>query len=99
VNLDWTENGFQATGAEPTMGVQHLAGVLWETKRRSHISVTAELEMSLQQQALYLAALGLLLRLNLVERQLEGAAGRQPSLQRSEFAGRWRVDDGDGETL
>jgi len=52
------------------MGVQRLAGGLWDAQRRTHISVAAELEMSLQQQALHLAALGLLLRFNLVEREL-----------------------------
>ena len=60
----------RAAGAEPAMGVQHLAGGLRDAQRRPHISVTAELEMSLQQQALHLAALGLLLRFNLVEREL-----------------------------
>ena len=31
------------------MGVQRLAGGLWDAQRRTHISVAAELEMSLQQ--------------------------------------------------
>ena len=52
------------------MGVGQLAVLLLEVERGSHISVTAELEMSLKQQALHLAALGLLLRLNLVEWEL-----------------------------
>ena len=52
------------------MGVQHLAGRLRDTQRKPHIPVAAELEMSLKQQALHLAALGLLLRLNLVEWEL-----------------------------
>jgi hypothetical protein len=52
------------------MSVQFLAGRLWDTQRRPHISVTAELKMSLQQQALHLAPSGLLLRLNLVEWKL-----------------------------
>jgi hypothetical protein len=43
---------------------------LLDAQRRSHISVAAELQMSLEQQALHLAALGLLLRLDLVEREL-----------------------------
>jgi hypothetical protein len=43
---------------------------LRDAQRRSHISVAAALEMSLKQQALHLAALGLLLRLNLVKREL-----------------------------
>ena len=40
---------------------------MWDAQRRSYISVAAAIEMSLKQQALHLAALGLLLRLNLVE--------------------------------
>ncbi len=65
--------------------------------RRSY-PVNKYLEMSLKQQALHLAALGLLLRLNLVERELEGATGRQPVLQQSEFVGRRSGDDGGGGT-
>ena len=76
------------------MGVQHLAGRLWDTKRRSHIAVTTELEVSLKKQALHLAALGLLLRLNSVEWELEGVMSRQPSLQRSELKGGRSSDDG-----
>src|ERR1035438_4194274 len=39
---------------------------------RSHISIAAVLDMSLEQQALHLAALGLLLGFNFVERKLQG---------------------------
>jgi hypothetical protein len=46
--------------------------------------------MSLKQQALHLAALGLLLRFNLVERELQRTSGCQPSLQQGELEGRWR---------
>ncbi len=81
------------------MSVQRLAGRLWDAERRPDISVTAPMEMSLKQQALHLAALVLLLRFDLVERELEGATGRQPSLQQSEFAGRWSGGDGRGGTL
>jgi hypothetical protein len=38
--------------------------------------VAAVLEVSLEQQALHLAASGLLLRLDLVEGELEGSRGR-----------------------
>jgi hypothetical protein len=43
---------------------------LWDGQRGTHIAVAAELKMSLKQQALHLAAFGLLLRFNLVEREL-----------------------------
>jgi hypothetical protein len=36
--------------------------------------------MGLKQQALHLAPFGLLLRLNLMEREVQGSWGRQPSL-------------------
>jgi hypothetical protein len=94
VNLDWTEDRFQAAGAEPPPSVQDLAAGLWETQCGSHISVAAELEVGLQQQALHLASSDLLLRLNLVEWELEGVTRRQPSLQRSEFEGGWSGEDG-----
>lgn len=50
--------------------------------------------MGLKQQALHLAPPDLLLRLNLVEWELEGVMRRQPSLQRSELEGGWSSDDG-----
>jgi hypothetical protein len=62
---------------------------LWDAQRGPHIAVAAELKMSLKQQALHLAAFALLLRFNLVERELKGATGCQPVLQQSEFAGCW----------
>ena len=80
------------------MSVQHLAGRLWDAQRRPDISVTAELEMSLKQQALHLDAFGLLLGLDLVEWELEGGTRRQPSFQQSEFAGCWSGGDGSGGT-
>ena len=79
---------------EQTSGVPHLAGRLSDTQCRSHISVAAELEMGLKQQALHLTAFGILLRLNLMEWELESARGCQPSLQRGEFEGGWSGDDG-----
>jgi hypothetical protein len=50
--------------------------------------------MGLKQQALHLAPSDLLLRLNLVEWELEGVTRRQPGLQRREFEGGWSGDDG-----
>ena len=49
--------------------------------------------MSLEQQTLYLASLELLLRFNLVERELQGATESQPSLQQGELKGRWSGGD------
>jgi len=87
VNFYRTEDGFQFPSADPTMGVQHIAGCLGDAQSRAYISVATELEMGLKQQALYLAPFGLLLRLNLMERKVQGSWGRQPSLQGSEFEG------------
>ena len=41
--------------------------------------------MGLKKQALHLAAFGLLLALNLVEGELQSAAGGQPELKKSEL--------------
>jgi hypothetical protein len=62
------------------MGVTHVAGCLGDAQSRAQISIAAELEMGLKQQALHLAPFGLLLRLNLMEREVQGSWGRQPSL-------------------
>jgi hypothetical protein len=91
VNLNRSKDGFQGAGAEPAMGIQYRAGLLWDVQRRSHISIAAALDMSLEQQALHLAALGLLL-FNLVERELQRTGGCQPRLQQGELEGRWSGD-------
>jgi hypothetical protein len=49
------------------MGVQDLTGLVSDEQGNSHVSGTALLEMSLEQQTLNLAAFGLLLRLNLMK--------------------------------
>ena len=63
------------------MRVEHRAICLFHLQSRSHISVAAMLQMGLEKKALDLAAFGLLLGLDLVERELEGAGGCQPGLQ------------------
>ena len=67
------------------MGVEHRAVLLLQAQRESHISVAAMLQVSLEEQPLHLAAFGLLQRLDLVEGELEGAAGCQSGLEQSEF--------------
>jgi hypothetical protein len=56
-----------------------------ELQRRPYVSVAAMLQMGLEEKALDFAALGLLLGLDLVERELEGAGGCQPGLQQGEL--------------
>jgi hypothetical protein len=58
--------------------VGHLAALLPEVQCGSHISVAALLQVCLKKQALHLAATVLLPGLNLVEGELQGAAGGQP---------------------
>jgi hypothetical protein len=43
------------------------------------------LQVGLEEEALHLAAFGLLLALDLVKGEFEGAAGRQPGLEQSEL--------------
>ena len=47
--------------------------------------MTSTLQVRLQQQALHLAAFGLLLALDLVQGEFQRGRGRQPSLQRREL--------------
>jgi hypothetical protein len=61
--------------------VERRAVGLLELQSRPHISVAAMLQMGLEEEALELTAFGLLLGLDLVERELEGAGGCQPGLQ------------------
>jgi hypothetical protein len=74
------------------MGIHHRTGLVWDVQRRPHISIAAAFDMSLEQQALHLATLGLLLRLNFVERELQRIGGCQPRLQQGELKGRWSGD-------
>jgi hypothetical protein len=47
------------------------------------------LQVGLEQQALDLAALGVLLGLDLMEGELEGGGGCQPGLKQRELQSRW----------
>jgi hypothetical protein len=67
------------------MRVERRAVCLFELQRKPYVSVTAELQMGLEEKALDLASFGLLLGLDLVERELEGAGGCQPGLQQGEL--------------
>jgi hypothetical protein len=67
------------------MRVEYLTVLLLELQGRSDISVAAVLEVGLEEQALDLAAFGLLERLDLVERELEGTGGSQPGLKLREL--------------
>jgi len=67
------------------MRVEHLTVLLMELQGWPHISVAAVLQVGLEEQALDLAAFVLLLRLDLVERELEGTGGSQPRLKPREL--------------
>jgi hypothetical protein len=67
------------------MRVVYLTVLLMELQGWPHISVAAVLQVGLEEQALDLAAFGLLLRLDLVERELEGTGGCQPRLKLREL--------------
>jgi hypothetical protein len=65
--------------------VEHHAVCVFQLQSRPYISVAAMLQMGLEEKALDLAAFGLLLGLDLMERELEGAGGCQPRLQQGEL--------------
>ena len=83
--LDGSKDGGKRAGAQPSVRVGHLAALLPEVQCGSHISVAALLQVCLKKQALHLAALGLLLTLDLVEGEVQSAAGCQPRLEKSEL--------------
>jgi hypothetical protein len=55
--------------------------------RTSHISIPALLPVGLKEHALHFAVFGLLTALTLMEGELQGAAGGQPGLEKSELDG------------
>jgi hypothetical protein len=70
-NLDRSEDGLEGAGAEPAMRVQHFVVPLLDTQSGTQVSVASTLQVRLQQQALHLAAFGLLLALDLVQGELQ----------------------------
>ena len=84
-----SKDGGERAGAQTAMRVEHRSpSGCWSMQGRPDISVAALLQMGLEEQALHLAAFGLLLGLDLVEGELEGAGGCQPGLQQSELDSR-----------
>jgi len=64
-----SKDGGKGSGAQTAVRVEHRAVRLLELQSRSHISAAAMLQMGLEEKALDLAALGLLLRFDQVERE------------------------------
>jgi len=67
------------------MRVEQVAVLVLEVERGTNMPIAALLQMGLEKQSLYLAAFGLPLALNLVEGKLQGVAGSQPGLEKSEI--------------
>lgn len=80
-----SEDGGERAGAQSAMGVEHVPVLLVEAQGGSNIAVAAMLQVGLEEQAVHLAAFGLLLRLDLVEGQWESPGGSQPGLEQSEL--------------
>jgi hypothetical protein len=72
------------------MRVEHRSVLLLELQSGSHISIATMLHVGLEEQALDLAALGVLLGLDLMAGELEGGGGCQPGLKQRELKSRWR---------
>jgi hypothetical protein len=70
------------------MRVEQRSILLLELQSGSHISIATMLQVGLEEQALDLAALDVLLGLDLVEGKLEGAGGCQPGLKQRELQSR-----------
>ena len=80
-----SKDGGERSGAQAAVRVEHRAVCLFQLQGRPYISVAALLQMGLEEKALDLAAFGLLLGLDLVERELEGTGGCQPGLKLGEL--------------
>jgi len=80
-----SKDGGKGSGAQTAVRVEHCTARPLELQSRPHISVAAELQMGLEEQALDLTAFSLLLGFDLVERELEGVGRRQPGLQQEEL--------------
>jgi hypothetical protein len=67
------------------MRVEHCAVLALQAHSGADIATATVLQVSLEKEALDFAALVLLLGLNLVEGELQGAGGSQPVLKQSEL--------------
>jgi hypothetical protein len=83
--LDGPEDGGDGSGAQVAVRIEHLTIWLLEFQGGSHISIAALLQVGLQEETLQFASFGLLLELDLVQRELESAGGSQPGLQAREL--------------
>jgi hypothetical protein len=80
-----SKDGGKRSGAQTAVRVEHRAVCPLELQNRPYVSVAAMLQMGLEEKSLDLAAFGLLLGFDLVERELESAGGCQPGLQQREL--------------
>ena len=58
------------------MGIRHLSDLVADAQGSSYLSCAALLQVSLEQETLHLAALAVLLRLNLMKGKLSSTARR-----------------------
>jgi hypothetical protein len=65
-NVDGAKDGLQPTCVQPPAGVQHWPEAVVNPQGEAHRSMTSLLDVRLQEQALHLAPLMLLLALDLV---------------------------------
>lgn len=91
-----SKDGGQRAGAKPAMGIDLVAVLLMEAQGGSDIPVAALLQVGLEEQALDLAALGVLLGLDLVKGKLESTGGGQPGLKQGELDSGRRCVRGSG---
>jgi hypothetical protein len=56
-DFDGSKYGGEGARAQSAMGVEHM---VWKVQRRSHISVATILQVGWEEEALHLAAFGLL---------------------------------------
>jgi hypothetical protein len=81
VNVDRAEDGFERSALQAAVREQSERFAVNNGQSRSDIARAAEVDVRLQEQALDLAALGILLLFDQMERQLQGGRRGHPLLQ------------------
>ena len=85
--LDRPEQGSEGAASQPAVCIEECAAGAGNAQGGADIAVAALLEVCLEEQALDLAAPGLLLGLDPVKRQLECVVGGEPGFQFGELKG------------
>jgi hypothetical protein len=85
--MDRPEQGDEGAASQSAVCIEEFTTGAGDAQGGADIAIAALFEVGLEEQALDLAAAGLLLGLDPVQRELEGVVGGQPGFQLGKLQG------------